>query len=319
MNWGMELLQLLVFPGLAFLFVYALFVEWVDRRLYARLQHRWGPPWFQPLADFIKLMAKEDIEPEGANRTWFNILPVFAATAVAAAFLYIPVWQPHAALSFQGDLVVVAYLLTIPTVVFFLAGWFSNNPFSALGGVRAVTQLLAYEVPLLLAFFAPAMLAQSWCIADIVEFMRANPGLIPLQVLGFGVAVIALQGKLERVPFDIPEAETEIVAGPFTEFTGRRYGLFRLTSDMEMVVGAALIGNLFLGGYENIWLWTGPLAGFVSFLAKTLFVVFILALIRAVCARIRIEQMVRLCWRYLVPLAVVQLLVVVAIKGWWFS
>jgi len=310
-----ELLQLLVFPGFLFLFAYALFVEWLDRRVYARLQNRWGPPWFQPFADFIKLLAKEDVVPQKADRTFFNLLPIFAVASVACAFLYIPVWGGRAVLSFQGDIIVVAYLLSLPTMIFFLAGWFSANPFSSIGAVRTVTQLIAYEVPLLLAILGPAMLAGSWSVTDAAEFMRAHPTLIPLELIGLLVGLVALQGKLERIPFDLPEAETEIVAGAFTEFSGARYGLIRLAVDMEMVVGVALLGALFLGGYGPI----GPIPGFVSFLVKTLFLVVVMSVVRAAFARIRIEQMVVFCWRYLVPAAVVQVLILVLLKGWWLA
>jgi NADH-quinone oxidoreductase subunit H len=315
MNILIELVEVLVFPGLGFLVVYALFCEWVDRRAYARLQNRWGPPWFQPFADLIKLAAKEDVVPAGADRAFFTALPIFDVAAVACAFLYIPVFGARAVFSFSGDIIVVAYLLSLPTLILFLAGWYSNNAFSALGSMRTVTQLLAYEVPLLLAILGPAMLAGSWSVSDAAVFMRTHPALLPLNVIGFLVSLIALQGKLERVPFDIPEAETEIVAGTFTEYSGRRLALFRLATDMEMVVGAALIANLFLGGTAAV----GPVPGFILFLAETLFVVLLLSWIRATCARIRIEQMVAFCWRYLVPAALVQVLIFVVVKGWWLA
>ncbi|MCL6451501.1 MAG: NADH-quinone oxidoreductase subunit H [Acetobacteraceae bacterium] len=313
MNALMQAVWVLVFPGFLFLFVYALFCEWLDRKLYARLQNRVGPPWFQPFADFVKLLAKEDVVPKGASRGFFLALPPLAVAAVASAFLYVPVYAERAPYWFQGDIIVVAYLLSLPTLIFFLAGWYSNNPFSSIGATRAVTQLLAYEVPLLLVILGPALISGEWSVSGASAYMRSHPALIPVQLLGLAVAVVALQGKLERVPFDIPEAETEIVAGTFTEFGGRRLALFRLATDMEMVVGAALLGSLFLGGYGPV----GPVPGFVFFLLKTLFIVFLLCCLRAVSARIRIDQMVGFCFRWLIPAAVAQVLILVALKGWW--
>ena len=144
---------------------YALVVEFVDRKLYARFQNRKGPPWFQPLADIIKLMSKESIIPGEADRRWFKLLPVFALAAVATAFLYVPVWGTQSLLPFSGDIIVMLYLLTIPTLTFFLAGWNSSSLFATLGSVRTLTQLFAYEVPLFMAILGPALLAGTWSLS----------------------------------------------------------------------------------------------------------------------------------------------------------
>ncbi len=303
---------MLIFPGFLFLATYGMVCEWVDRKLYARFQNRIGPPWFQPEADFIKLMAKEEIIPEAANPAFFRLLPVFAMAAVLTAFLYIPIWNTQAIYSFNGDLIVVFYLLTIPTMTFFLAGWHSTSLFATLGSVRNLTQLFAYEVPLLLSLLGPALLSGSWSLSGISQFFVENPAMLPVNIIGFGVALIAVQGKLERVPFDIPEAETEIVAGSLTEFSGKLLGIFRLAIDLEMVVAAALISVVFLGGSFGLH----PVLGFMLFIVKTLLVVAILALFRTVMARIRIEQMMRFCWRYLAPIALIQILINIMVKAW---
>ena len=313
-------LYLLVYPGLLFLFVYSTFCEWFDRKLYARLQNRMGPTHtgrfglLQPIADFIKLLAKEDIVPAAADRTMFTLLPIFALAVVSTAGLLLPVWNFDLAVpgptSFSGDLVVLLYLLSLPTIILFLAGWASTNLFSTIGGTRVLTMLFGYEVPLFLAVLSPAILAGSWRLAEIAAFYQQRPLLILPNLLGFGVALIAVQAKLERTPFDIPHAETEIVGGTFTEYSGKKLALFRLMADIELVVSAGLLAAVFLGGFPG-----GALLGFVSFAIKTLFVISLLSLLRAATSRIRVDQVVSFAWRVLAPLAVLQVFIVILLKG----
>jgi len=306
-----SLFAIVVFPGLLFLSAYGTWLEWVDRKLYALFQNRVGPRWYQPVADFVKLLSKEVIVPKAADKMMFLSLPYFAVAAVATAALMIPFWGAPPPCSFDGDLVVVIYLLTIPTVTFFLAGWSSSSPYSIIGAVRVITQLFAYEVPLMLAVLGPAVMAGSWNIADIASFFAQNKQLIPLNGIGFMVAIVAIQGKLERVPFDIPHGETEIVGGAFTEYSGRLFGFMRLATDMEMVVCAALVSAVFLGGslgLPGVW-------GFAAFVAKSLVVVLLLAAMKGLMARIRLEQMINFCWKILAPAALLQLLLDIAVRG----
>jgi len=306
------LVYLLVFPGLGFLVTFALFGEWFDRKLTARMQSRMGPPWFQPWADFVKLLSKEDITPEGVPRRLYASVPLFAFAAVASAFLYVPVVFPTSPFAFQGDLVLVLYLLSLPPILTFLLGWTSGNLFARVGAVRAVSQLFVYEVPFFIAAFGPAIATGSWSISDIASAQRSGLWFLFLQPLGFGVGLIGLQAKLERTPFDIPGAETEIVGGPITELTGRKLAIFRLAMDMALVTGAALLVALFLGGPTvpgvNEGLAAGAL-GFLVFLAKVLFVVFLLTALKTALGRLRIDQLVRWGWTVLTPLALVQLAV----------
>jgi len=300
-----SIIEMIVFPGFVFLGVLGMIFEYVDRILYARMQNRKGPPWFQPFADFIKLAAKEDIVPREADSVMFKLTPLLAATATVVASFYIPLWRSDALHSFAGDAVVVIYLLTIPTMSFFLAGWYSTSLYSTVGAVRTITQLFAYEVPLFLVILAPGILAKTWSLSEMAAFYSAHPLLCLSNVVGFVVAIVALQGKLERIPFDIPEAETEIVAGTFTEYSGRLLVLFRLAISIETVVGAALISAVFLPfGYG-----LGAAGGFVVFIVKIAVVMVILALIKTSVARLRIEQMVNFCWKYVAPAAVLQLFV----------
>ena len=176
----------------------------------------------------------------------FVIAPVFALAAVAATYLYIPLWKTTAVLSFPGDLVVVLYLLLIPTLTFFLGGWYSRSVFSTIGAVRSITQLFAYEIPLFTVLLGPAILADTWSLAGMAAYYGAHPWRWLVNIVGFGVSLVTLLGKLERVPFDAPEAETEIVAGSFTEYSGRFLAFFRLAIDSEAIVTSSLVAAVFL-------------------------------------------------------------------------
>ncbi len=319
---GMDLFHMLVFPGLAFLIVFSLLAEYVDRKLHARLQHRVGPPWYQPLADLIKLAAKEELTPRLADRKMFRIAPLVALAATVTAFLYIPTWHlPKWDLAgssaFEGDVILVLYMLTVPTVTFFLGGWYSRSVYSMIGAARSVMQLFAYEVPLFLCILAPALLANTWSLSRMAIYYHNHPAYAAFNVIGLIVCLVALLGKLERVPFDIPEAETEIVAGCFTEYSGQMLAMLRLTIDIEMIVGAALIAAVFLPFGLDLPLGSvlGPVAGFVVYLIKILFVVCILSVLRSVMARLRMDQMINFCWKVAAPLGLAQLLIDLVAKG----
>lgn len=307
-----ELFNILIFPGFLFLSAYSLVLEYADRKFIARFQNRIGPPWYQPLADFIKLFTKETIIPaEATDKRMFRLLPVVAFASALTAFLYIPLGNCRSFFPFSGDLIVVLYFLTLPTLAFALAGWDSKSLYSAIGSVRTLTQVFAYEVPLFMALLAPAMLADSWSVSGIAGFYSVHPLYSLLNLPGFFVAIIAAQGKLERAPFDTPGAETEIVGGTFTEYSGRLLGLFRGTLNVEMVVITSLIAAIFIPLYVT----GNPVLGFAVYILKTLFIVFILAAIRALMARLRIEQMIDFCWKYLAPIALVQVLIDLLMEG----
>ena len=294
-----SLTNILLFPSGLFIMFSGLIYEWVERKLIARMQNRIGPRWFQPIADVFKLLAKEEIVPLGVNEFLFNLLPVLGLAGALTAALYVPVFGLRPAFSFAGDLIVVLYLLSLVTLCIGLAGTNTKDRFSMVGAVRALTQVFSYEAPFLLALLGPAIVAGSWQI-DQVEAFAGGRWLLLTQPLGFLVALIGLMGKLELPPFDAPEAETEIVAGAFTEYSGRGYAIFRLAKNVEMIVGLTLIAALYLGGVAN------P----VEFLLKTLGLLLILAIISAVLTRFRIDQVVR-WWRYGALLALVQMLLMI--------
>ncbi|MGQ9903058.1 MAG: complex I subunit 1 family protein [Anaerolineae bacterium] len=299
----MSIIALLIFPGGLFVLACGLAYEWVDRKLVARLQNRVGPRWFQPVADTFKLLAKEEVVPTGVNPGLFTWLPVVALAGALTAALYVPMAGLAPAFSFPGDLIVSVYLLSLLTLCTGLAGANTMDRFSIIGAVRTLTQLFSYEAPFMLALLSPAIVAGSWQISEIIGQTGGQWTLLT-QPVSFIVALIGLMGKLELPPFDAPEAETEIVAGALTEYSGRGYALFRLGRGVELVVGLTLIAALYMGGLAN------P----IDFLAKTLGLLVILALIQTLFTRLRIDQTVGLWWRYGALLVLAQLAVIVGVQ-----
>lgn len=300
----LAVVALLIFPGGLFVIAASLAYEYVDRKLVARFQNRVGPRWFQPLADFIKLLVKEEIVPEGVNKGLFNGLPLAALAGALTAALYVPMAGLAPSWGFRGDLVAAVYLLMMMTLCIGLAGANTNDRFSLVGAVRALTQLFSYEAPFLLALLGPAIAAGSWRISEINGYAHEHLWMIVTQPLGFVVALIGLMGKLELPPFDAPEAETEIVSGALTEYSGRGLAFFRLGRDIELLIGLTLISAFYLGGLGN------PL----QFLVKTLALLAVTAGLQSLFARLRIDQTVGLWWRTGAVLALVQLLVLIALK-----
>jgi NADH-quinone oxidoreductase subunit H len=326
--------QVLIFPGLSFILSYMLYAEWLSRKTVARLQNRVGPMhtgWngiLQPIADFIKLLVKEDITPAAAEATIFNIAPIFIFAIPLAATFLIPIqsittlmgYEPVAA--FEGDLIMVLFLMSLTVLAVFLAGWSSGNLFGAVGATRVALMMLAYEIPLGLVAISPAIMARSLSIVKIVDWQVASmqgflvkPTLLGfllgvVMFIGFGIYTICLLAELEMRPFDMSEAETEIVHGWQVEYSGVKLALLRSGHDAKMVLAAGLLTSLYLGGPA------GPiLPPIVWFIIKTSACVLVLSNLSALFARFRIDQRVSGAWRYLVPLAVLQIMATVALSG----
>jgi NADH-quinone oxidoreductase subunit H len=304
------ILKVLLFPGLLFLGVYSLLLEFVDRKVYARMQNRKGPPWYQPLADMLKLIGKKVILPNNAQKLVFAALPTVSLAAVFTAFLCVPVWGMQAVTSYDGDLVAVLYLLSIPTLCHFLAGYNSHEVYSTIGAFRTLTQMFAYEVPLFMAFLSPAILAGTWSITGIAAFYAARPLYLLINLPAFFVALLTTQSKLERSPFDAPEAETEIVGGALVEYSGRYLLFFRATAVTELAVMASVIAGIFLPFFTG-----NNAVDFALYLVKTLAVVLVLVLLRATMARIRIDQTLKFFWSILTPIAIAQLILNLILRG----
>ncbi len=305
MNTFTSFVSILIFPaGLALIFT-GMFYEWIDRKLVARFQNRVGPRWFQPFADMVKLFAKEQITPRLANPLLFFGLPVLAIAGALTAALYVPLMGLQPAHSFPGDLIVTIYLLSLLTMCIGLAGWNTSGRFSLVGATRALTQMFAYEAPFLLALLGPALVAGSWQISEISHYAQTH-WIILTQPVGFVVALIGLMGKLELPPFDSPEAETEIVAGALTEYSGRGLAIFKIGRSIELIVGVTLISAFYLGG----------LNGIVLFLIKTIVVLLLMTILQTLLTRLRIDQTVGLWWRFGTILVLLQILLIIFLRGY---
>lgn len=296
------IIAMLIFPGGLSLLSGGLFFEWIDRKLVARFQNRQGPPWYQPLADTIKSFSKEEIIPEGGNNFLFIALPIVGLATALTSGLYIPLFGILPSYSFEGDLIVVLYFLSVMTLSLGMAGANTKDHFSLIGATRTLTQLFAYEAPYMLALLGPAIFANSWQVSTINQYTLSHTWFIFTQPIGFIVALIGLMGKVELPPFDAPEAETEIVAGALTEYSGRGLALFHLGKDAELFIGLTLVVTFYLGGLSN------PL----QFILKTLGLLLIITGLQSMFARLRIDQTVGLWWRIGALLVLFQFVLIAA-------
>lgn len=297
--------EILIFPGVVFCIILAFFYEWILRKTVARVQTRVGPFFtgpagiLQPLADFIKLLSKEDISHKGTDQILFTVLPIVSLIIPLFALLFIPI-SGQSLLSFEGDLLLVFFLFTLQVLVIGLAGYSSRDRFSIVGGMRTILMLVAFDIPLFLAFVGPALQAKSLSISTI-----SNNWFLFSQPIGFGIFVLASLAELRLLPFDIPEAESEIVGGWLTEFSGKKLAFFRLSNDLEILLMASLGTALFLGGAGSL--------GMIGYLIKTTSLVLLFSFLTGLFARFRIDQAVKGSWIYLIPLALLQILVVVIV------
>lgn len=299
-----EIVSLLLFPGGLFILLSGMAYEWADRKLVARLQNRVGPRWFQPLADTVKLLAKEEIVPGDTQPLLFLGLPAIALAGALTSALYVPILGLNPTFSFPGDLVVALYLLSMLTLSIGIAGSNTRDTFALVGAIRTLTQLFSYEAPFLLALLGPALVAGTWQIGEINAYAHDH-WFILTQPVGFIVALIGLMGKLELPPFNAPEAETEIVAGALTEYSGRGLAVFRLGQKVELMVGLTLICSFYLGGLAN------P----IEFFVKTIALLLGLSALQSLMARLRIDQVVGLWWRYGTIFVLLQWLVTIVLGG----
>jgi NADH-quinone oxidoreductase subunit H len=300
------LFALTVFPGFTFVALYStIFMGWVERKLTAKIQLRTGPMYagkfegiLQNLADFFKLLFKEIIIPDGVDKATFIAIP-FALMAVAGALIALVPLSPttYIANPSVGAILAFAILGFTPLVVL-LAGWASNSKYPFLGGLRALHQLVAYEIPLILSLLGAVILSGSLGLMQIVE---AQSGLwyIFLQPLGAFVFFVGALAELERIPFDLPEADSEIVAGWQTEYTSMLFGTFQLANFSRMYVLSGLFTTFFLGG----WLGLPGVPPEIWFLLKTTVVMLVMMLPRGFMPRVRLDVLIRTGWVKLLALA----------------
>ncbi|MFX0117475.1 MAG: complex I subunit 1 family protein [Candidatus Hodarchaeota archaeon] len=339
-------LKFFVFPGVLFVFLGSLVIDWFDRKVFARMQNRVGPRFIQPVYDLLKLLAKEDITPNGVDTPEFDAIP---AVQLGLAFLVaftVPVYMVEGLISFDGDLIFILFILALLGASVFLLGWATNNPYGVIGGSRAAVAEFSFEIPLALALIGPAILAGSLQLSVILASDYTLVGLplaisrgdeplkainvlylIPLLVL-FGIAILSATAILEKVPFDPAHAEVEIIGGWTVEISGKKLLFTRLANLILEFSLAGIIAAIFLGGpnypteigIDGIWEigdWDVLvyLFSITSFIIKMMIVVFLITSMRTLHSRLRIDQLVQFFWRYYLPIALAALFVIITFVG----
>ena len=290
------------------------YMTWVERKVLARMQLRYGPnrvgPFglLQPIADLVKLIRKESFFPASAVDVLYIGAPVLSAFTALAAFSVIPFgpgWE-IAGYQVSGEVVNVSISLVLLFALsslgiygFIVGGWASDSKYSLLGSMRTCAQMVSYEVSLTFAVLGVVLMGQSLSLVDIVHKQGATFWFFAPQFLGLVIFFIAGVAETNRPPFDLPEADTELVAGYHTEYSGMRFGLFQMGEYVNMITLSALAVTLFFGGWYGPWAPLGPL----WFVLKLLAVLFLFLWLRATLPRLRYDQLMRLGWKVLLPLA----------------
>ncbi|HUV37841.1 MAG TPA: complex I subunit 1 family protein [Patescibacteria group bacterium] len=298
------LFSYLIFPGLLFSAVVGLLTTWVDRKVTARVQWRVGPPWYQPFADMVKLLGKEIVVPAGARRTGFLLMPLvgLAAATLASTILWRVNLDPSS--SFIGDTIVVLYVLTIPAIAMILGASASGNPLGILGASREMKLLFAYELPLVIAVLTTVYKVGSFSLESIIQH-QAQEGIMLGSVSGviaFIVTIFCMQAKLTFIPFDIPEAETELAGGSHIEYSGGALAIVKLNMAMMFFVLPIFLITIFWGGIA----FTGW--RILTSILKYVAIVVIVVLIKNTNPRVRIDQAVRFFWGPMFALSIIAMI-----------
>jgi NADH-quinone oxidoreductase subunit H len=311
---------LIVFPGL-----FALTTV-LERKGLARMQNRIGPNrvgplgLLQPVADGLKSLTKEDIVPRAADKVVHFAAPLVLVAAAFLAYSILPFGRNMAAADLDAGLLFFFAVGAIPELAVFMAGWSSRNKYSVLGAMRAIAQMISYEVPLILSSIGVVMTAGSLSLVKIVEAQTGYLGILPRWYVltpwgfaGFLLFMVAAAAEVNRSPFDLPEGESEIIGGYFTEYSGFKFALFFLAEYLEMFAVSGLGITLFLGG------WSAPLSfltcvpSWIWFFAKLLTLICAFIWVRGTVPRLRMDQLMNLAWKFMLPMA----LVVIAAAGLW--
>ena len=315
--------QILVIKVLVILTVVplgALVGGYAEHKVMAHLQHRLGPMypggwhgWATTLADGIKFLLKEDIIPAAADRKVFSFAPVAIMVPIIMTYLVIPIDRNLVIEDLDVGLFYLLAIGSLSTIGLLMAGWSSANKYALIGALRSAAQLIAYELPIVLSAAVVAMLAGSLSLIDIVEaqnfpFAIWPPGIGFAAFMLFTVGAVA---EMTRVPFDMPVAESEIITGPFTEYSGMRYIFSHMFAEMgHMVAFGGIAATLFLGGYKPLF----PLRilefipGVFWFFGKTMFMIFLFLWIRPTFPRVREDQLQKFAWKFLIPVGLVLIL-----------
>jgi NADH-quinone oxidoreductase subunit H len=321
---AIEILEAIVFPGVLFTIAVGFLFDWLDRKTAARMQGRIGPEIagpsgiLQPLADFLKLLFKEEVIPSHADRIVFLFAPALYFLAPLLSMLFIPIISPTPVAGFEFDVLAILFLLAYAAFVVAILSYSSASSFTTVATGRLVLQYVSYEIPMVLTIITAALYSRSLSVEGIVAAQTRFWNILVMP-FAFAVYIIALMAELEKPPFDIPSAKTEIVAGWLTEFSGRALSFLKLTKEVSYVFGSALAVSLFLGGPLGPTLNIGlpvSLLYFAYFMVKLLAVGFLIFILKTSLARIKIGQATELFWKILTPVSLGQIaLVLILIQG----
>ncbi len=299
---------------LGFISVSAMFLIWWERKVSAHIQNRMGPMltgWhgsLQSIADAIKLLLKENIVPAGADKLVWWLAPFFVVVPCVAAFVAIPFGKNLIVRDLNVGVLYISSVTAVCVLGIFMAGWGSNNKYSLLGGMRSAAQIISYEVPLLLSITLVIMQTGTMSMQEIVHAQEHCWFVFkPHLAIAFIIYLISSTAEVNRVPFDIPEAESELGAGYHTEYTGMKFAMFFVAEYTNLVIVSAVAATVFLGG------WSGPiLPSFIWFLIKVYGLVFLSMWVRWTLPRVRMDQMMGFAWKVLTPISLMNILV----SGW---
>ena len=294
------------------------YLTWIERKIAARFQNRVGPyfvgyphGWLQPLADVAKLIVKEDITPRDVDRVLYNLAPVFAVVPALLGFAFIPFMPGWAVVVHPYSMLFFLAFASLTLLGVFAAGWSSNNKYALLSALRMVAMVVSYEIPLLLALLAPAVMAGSFYLAEIVEFQRGLPFVLypGIGQVSFLIFFIATLAESNKSPFDLIEAESELIAAYNVEYSGMKFALFYAGEYAHTFAISGLAATVFLGGYLGPAFLPGPV-----WLVLKMLAVFVLVLwVRWSFLRLRIDHALALNWKILFPISLVNLLA----AAWW--
>ncbi len=295
--------------------MFVIFLIWYERKLIGRLQDRYGPnrvgPYglIQPIADMLKIFTKEYITPAGADKVPYNLAPVLAVASVLMIWAVIPFAKGIAGVDLNVGVLYLIAAGAFGTLGIMLAGWSSNNKYALLGAFRVVALMISYEVPMVMSLLIPVLLSGSMGMGSIVEAQAHGYWFLfvsPLAALIFFITSVAEVG---RAPFDLIEAESEIVAGFNIEYSGLKFGMFYVAEFLHAFTVSLLFATIFLGGWQGPWAEDIPILGFIYYLIKTWAVYFIGIWMRGSLPRFRIDQMMDLNWKVLTPAGLVIVIV----------
>lgn len=289
--------------------VNALFLIWMERKVSAHMQLRPGPMevgWhgaIQTIADALKLLGKELITPKEVDRWVYLAAPIVIFLPVLLSFLVIPFSQNLVIRDMNVGILLILAFAALTVLAILMAGWASNNKYSVLGAIRSVAQNVAYEIPLLITLMSIILMVGSFSLVDIVN-AQGRYWFALVQPVAFILYITCATAETNRAPFDLPEAESELVAGFHTEYSGMRFALFFLAEYTNMFIVAAIATVFFLGG------WHGPfLPGLVWFFLKVYFIIFLIMWFRWTFPRVRFDQLITFAWKILIPLAFANLII----------